>query len=109
MSEIGRLCRGWKWYGNRNPDGVLPKEIVEDPAKMCDVNTYTEFIEGKEDLEKIKGVLGKFRFVKKSSRVYEDLAGQIGYERDVLIAADGSSVIIFKKKAKVETKSKKEK
>lgn len=48
MSHEGKMRRGEKWYSNRNVDGVLPKDISEDPGKMCDVNYFLELSKPKE-------------------------------------------------------------
>lgn len=42
MSHLGKMYRGEKWYSKRNLDGELPKEISNDPAKMCDIEYFLE-------------------------------------------------------------------
>ena len=42
MSHDGKMRRGAKWYRFRDADGVLNKDVSEDPNKMSDVNYYLE-------------------------------------------------------------------
>jgi len=58
MSNEGKLRRGEKWFRMRDIDGNLPKEILNDQMKMCDVNFYINSIEPKEEevKKKKKGV-----------------------------------------------------
>lgn len=50
MSKEGKIKRGKVLYSYRNIDGVLPKVISSDEAKMVDVNAYLESVKPvKED------------------------------------------------------------
>ena len=40
MSHDGKMRRGAKWYSHRDVSGNLPKDIADDPGKMCDVEYY---------------------------------------------------------------------
>jgi len=42
MSHQGKMLRGEKWWSYRDVDGNLPKDITEDPGKMCDVEYFLE-------------------------------------------------------------------
>ena len=58
--------RGLKWYSMRDRDGNLPKG-VENTEKMNDVNTYTEFIQGKDE-GKVGELLKKLSLMARSAK-----------------------------------------
>jgi len=42
MSHQGKMLRGKKWASYKTGDGMLPKDIADDPNKMCDVNYFLD-------------------------------------------------------------------
>ena len=67
MSHIGKLTRGMKYYNQRDSNGVLPKGIAEDEAKMADVLYYEGFIKFRDE-EKVNSLLTYHRQLRRNGK-----------------------------------------